>query len=333
MRIGCISTEPELTALAPEWTRLWQQVPHASPFQSPAWLLAWWRHFGTGAPRVMTVRSGDALAAVLPLYLLDEASRPKLLPLGIGLSDYIDALIDPACAGGADLLLGAVADLPGWDECHLPDLPPGAALGRARCPPGLRDAISAAVPCPVLPLPATGVGLDGAGLDTVIPKKTLRDARQAARRSAAVGGATIEAAASDTLPGMLDDLYRLHAARWQTRGAPGVLADPAVRAFHRDAARALLTRGMLRLYRLHIADRAAAVYYGFASSGRSYAYIGGFDPELPRLSPGAQIILHAIREAVAEGCAEFHFLRGDESYKYSWGASARWNSARTLTRR
>ena len=34
------------------------------------------------------------------------------------------------------------------------------------------------------------------------------------------------------------------------------------------------------------ARAVAAVYYGFAWRDRAYAYIGGFDPDMPRLSPG-----------------------------------------------
>jgi CelD/BcsL family acetyltransferase involved in cellulose biosynthesis len=88
----------------------------------------------------------------------------------------------------------------------------------------------------------------------------------------------------------------------------------------------------LRLYRLRIAGAVAAVYYGFTWRDRSYAYLGGFDPDLPRLSLGAQTLYHAMREAIAEGCREFHFLRGGEAYKYAWGAEDQWNSARTFRR-
>ena len=170
-------------------------------------------------------------------------------------------------------------------------------------------------------------------LDAIVPRKTLRDVRQAASRAEAAGGLRIETADADTLPSMLDDLFRLHEARWRSRGEPGVLADPAVRGFHRDAAPALAAEGMLRLYRMRIGEAVAAVYYGFAWRDRAYAYIGGFDPDMPRLSPGALIMRHAIGEAIAERCAEFDFLRGGESYKYAWGAVDRWSAARTWRRR
>jgi CelD/BcsL family acetyltransferase involved in cellulose biosynthesis len=327
MRIACIGSDQEMRDLLPEWTALWRRAPGATPFQSPAWLTAWWRHFGTGAPRVLTARIGGGLAGVLPLYELREAGICKLLPIGIGLSDYIDALIEPAWPDCGEAMLTAIADIPDWDECHLPDLPEGGVLHGARGPAELSEGRGDGMPCPVLALPDRA-----AALATVVPRKTLRDARQAASRAEAAGGVRIETADAATLPAMLDDLFRLHEARWRTRGEPGVLADPAVQGFHRDAAPALAAEAMLRLYRMHIGEAVAAVYYGFAWQGRAYAYIGGFDPEMPRLSPGALILHHAIGAAIAEGCAEFDFLRGGESYKYAWGAVDRRNTARTWRR-
>src|SRR3954447_26887894 len=96
MQIECLRCDAAITSLQFEWTALWRRVPDATPFQSPAWLLAWWRHFGTDAPRLLTAQAGESLVGVLPLYALAEPSIRKLLPIGIGLSDYIDALVDPA---------------------------------------------------------------------------------------------------------------------------------------------------------------------------------------------------------------------------------------------
>jgi CelD/BcsL family acetyltransferase involved in cellulose biosynthesis len=327
MRIACIGSDVEMRDLLPEWTALWRRTPGATPFQSPAWLMAWWRQFGTGAPRVLIARAGAGLVGVLPLYELREPGIRKLLPIGIGLSDYIDALVDPAWPEIGEAMLATIADIPGWDECHLPDLPEGDVLCGVRGPTGLVEERRDGAACPVLMLPDSA-----AALDTIVPRKTLRDLRQAASRAAAAGGVRVEAADSETLPSMLGDLFRLHEARWRSRGEPGVLADRVVRAFHRDAAPALAAEGILRLYRLRIGEAVAAVYYGFAWRGRSYAYIGGFDPEIPRFSPGVLILLHAIGAAIAEGCTQFDFLRGGEAYKYAWGAVDRQSAVRTWRR-
>src|SRR5262245_26989644 len=101
MQSGCIISEDGLEGVMPEWAALWRRVPDATPFQSPTWLMAWWRWFGNRAPRLLTLHAGGELRAILPLYLLNEGGCRKLLPIGIGLSDYVDALIDPECRDGA----------------------------------------------------------------------------------------------------------------------------------------------------------------------------------------------------------------------------------------
>jgi CelD/BcsL family acetyltransferase involved in cellulose biosynthesis len=327
MHIERIDTEKEMEALVPDWIGLWQRVPGATPFQSPHWLLPWWRQFGTGMPRIFTARAEQRLIGVLPLYELHEPGCVKLLPIGISVSDYIDALADPAYPDVTDVLIAASCDIPGWQECHLPDLPPDSALSRAAAPSGLAETRQSGPCCPVLALPS-----DPADLATVVPRKTLRDVRQAHARSETVGSVVLDTADLDTIDLALDDLFRLHQERWHKRGEAGVLADPVVRAFHRDAARAFCEAGILRLYRLQIGGTVVGVYYGFQHGGNAYAYLGGFDPEMTRLSPGAQLLDHAIRAALAEGVREFHFLRGGESYKYAWGAVDQFNLSRTFTR-
>jgi CelD/BcsL family acetyltransferase involved in cellulose biosynthesis len=327
MHIERINTDEALEALLPDWAALWQRVPGATPFQSPRWLVPWWRQFGTGMPRIVTARADQTLIAVLPLYELHEPGCIKLLPIGISVSDYIDALVDPAYPEAADALLAAILDIPGWQECHLPDLPPDAAFVRAAAPSRIAETRQSGPCCPVLTLPP-----DPADLATVVPRKTLRDVRQAHSRAETIGPIAIETADVATIDGALDDLFRLHEERWHERGEAGVLADPAVRAFHRAAAREFCAAGMLRLYRLRIADAVAGVYYGFQQGGNAYAYLGGFDPEMTRLSPGAQLLDYAIRAAIGEGVHEFHFLRGGENYKYAWGAADRVNLARTFRR-
>ncbi len=312
--IAPISDDQSFARLRPEWEALWQRDPAATPFQSPVWLFAWWRFFGSPEPLVLTARDGGELVGILPLYLLRDPGCRKLLPVGVGLSDYIDAVIDPAAPAAASRFMAAIGEISGWDECWLPDLTLDGVLARAAAPSGLMESAAAAAPCPVLRLPR-----DPGRLGEVVPGKTLRDLRQARTRAAAQGGLAIETIAEDRLDAAMDDLLRLHEQRWRARGEQGLCTDPRVQGFHRAAAAGLLAAGMLRLYRLWIGGVVGAVYYGFAAKGRAYAYLGGFDPAQPRLSPGMQIIAHAIERAVAEGAASFDFLRGAEAYKYSLG--------------
>ena len=327
IEIAAVTDQQGLAWLRPEWEELWRRDPLATPFQSPVWIFAWWSVFGTSEPVVLAARADGELVGLLPLYLLRESGSRKLLPIGVGLSDYIDALLDPAAGASADLFLTAISDTAGWDECWLPDLALDGPLVTARAALGLTDRIEAASPCPVLDLPS-----DAAKLGEAVPRKTLRDLRQARTRAESAGGVSIEAVAEDGLGSAMEDLFRLHELRWRGRGESGVCSDTAVRRFHRTAARELMKEKLPRLYRLKIGGAVAAVYYGFVAKGRAYAYLGGFDPSQERVSPGTQVIAHAVEQAIAEGAASFDFLRGGEGYKYSWGAVDRCKISRHLSR-
>lgn len=308
-----IADDAALLALEPAWARLWARCPDATPFQHPAWVLPCWQVFGTGRPRVAVLRDeGGELLGLLPLYgLLEEG---KVLPIGAGLADYVDALIAPDAPrdAAATLLHTALrgCDLP----CHLPDLPPGAALRDARPLPGWQAETLETEPCPVLTIGHT-------------PARQLRKLRMSRHRADRIGGWWISDAPTATL---FDHLIRLHGARWTARGEAGVLADAHVQSFHRIALPRLDEAGLLRLRALELGGRIAAVIYALTSPSRIYCYLGGFDADFAFESPGTLLLGAMLEEAAGEGIVECHFLRGGEAYKYAWGAADRINALRVL---
>ena len=123
----------------------------------------------------------------------------------------------------------------------------------------------------------------------------------------------------------LEELFDLHRMRWAHRGESGVLADTQIQQFHRAAGPKMAEHGMARVYRLCIGAKTVAAIYCLLDRSRVYSYIGGFDPDLSRYSPGSLLIRHAIRRALEDGQAEYDFLRGGEAYKERWGATPRGN--------
>jgi CelD/BcsL family acetyltransferase involved in cellulose biosynthesis len=181
--------------------------------------------------------------------------------------------------------------------------------------------------CPALLLPGIGERL----VDFV-PRKTLRYWRKAQSRSTAGGLVQFTQAEVTTVSASCRNCFAYTSCRWRSVAEPGICADAAVRDFHSSAARGLLDVGMPRLYQLRLGEVPIAIYYGFAANGVAYAYLSGFDLDYAKLRAGTQVIGHAIEQAVRERAREFHFLRGAETYKYTWGAIDRLNSTRTLKR-
>ena len=78
--------------------------------------------------------------------------------------------------------------------------------------------------------------------------------------------------------------------------------------------------GPLRLAFLTVGDRRIAAGPMFKTADRYLYYNAGVDPDARDLSPGVVLVAEYVRRALDEGVRRFDFLRGDESYKYEWGA-------------
>jgi CelD/BcsL family acetyltransferase involved in cellulose biosynthesis len=319
MNVDVVTDDEALARLWPAWEILWRRASGALPFTAPAWLRPWWAVYGTGRPVVALLHGAEALAGLLPLYRL----REKLLPMGVGISDYCDVLLAPDAPKEApDRLLTAALEAGDVSRCDLPELPQGALLRAVAAPAGWRAESWAGPPCPVLAL------VPG----PAIPKPMRRNIRQARNRANRAGSWQVERADAERLPASLDTLVALHGTCWQRRSEPGVLADAAVLAFHRAGAPALLAAGLLRLEVLRLHGRAAAVIYALVNGETIFLYLSGFDPECGFESPGTLLLGHMLEEAGREGLREADFLRGAEAYKHAWGGIDRLNLGRSFVR-
>lgn len=317
-----VTTLAGLEALGGEWAALWLRDGRATPFQHPAWLIAWWRHFAptAGVLRALTARRHGRLVGVCPLFLHARSDGAReLMLLGTGNSDHLGPVLHPGHAAGVVAAVGErlASRRHEWDACSLQQLAPESPLLALRVAGAPEPRVEPGEPCPVLDTEA------GVGLPDAVPPRLRDQLRYYERRARREGLAFVDAATPDDVARLLDALVRLHAARWRARNEPGVLADPVVQRFHRDAAGALLAAGLLRLSALAEGERLAAVCYALADGRCTYYYLGGFDPALERLSPGTLLIGREIENTGRRGARRFDFLRGRETYKYRWGATDR----------
>lgn len=317
-RVETITSFDRLEAVRGPWEELWRRALAATPFTSPAWLLPWCRHLATAPPWAFAVWRGHDLVALAPTFRWDTADGPVLGLLGGGVSDYQDAIaarpedLAPVLALLRDRAGGAFA------RAELRALPDRSPFLLAEVPPRLVAEARPDDVCPVLPLP-----LSAGALAERASAKLLADVRYRLRKLRRAGPVELDRAGPDELPATLAELFRLHRARWETRGGPGVLDGARLAWFHADAAAALARAGLLRLRALRAGGRTLAVLLGFSAHGRAYAYAHGLAPDAAPYSPGSLLFLHAIEEAVDEGALELDFLRGREPYKYRWGAEDR----------
>jgi CelD/BcsL family acetyltransferase involved in cellulose biosynthesis len=85
----------------------------------------------------------------------------------------------------------------------------------------------------------------------------------------------------------------------------------------------LAQAGWLKLFFIEINGIKAAALLCFDYSNEFLVYNSGYDPEqFADLSPGNVLVSYSIQEAIRLGRRRYDFLRGDEVYKFRFGAEA-----------
>ncbi len=169
--------------------------------------------------------------------------------------------------------------------------------------------------CPVLHLGSADwdAYLQGLG------KKERHEVRRKLRRAEGAGEIRFETIPE--LTSFVDDFVAIHQARWGDDGLfPDTPGGARSRRFLQRLAELEGADGAFQFGRLMVGDRMIFATAAFVQNGVCYFYNAGASPEARDLSPGVVGVAAYLQDRMANGCLTFDFLRGNEPYKYEWGA-------------
>ncbi len=307
-------------ALAAEWDALAARGMTDTPFQSLAYQRAWWTHLQPAGATLLTAAVRDdagQLSAIGCFFALDGVLRFNGC---VEETDYLD-LIAPAevaKAAWAEVLscLESVTS-PAWTSlelCNVPAASPTRTILPALAPQRGYDLHEEqAEVCPTISLPDTfDAYLEG------LDSKQRREVSRKLRRAEASDMTTTVVGPDENVAAAVDRfLDLLQKSTFEKRD----WLNDSRRALFHEVARAAQAAGTLQLLFCGVEDRTAAALFNFDYRGRVWVYNSGLDPAaFAALSPGVVLTAAAIERAIALGRAEFDFLRGDEEYKYRFGA-------------
>jgi hypothetical protein len=248
-------------------------------------------------------------------------------------ADYATVLVAPrdladVAAALADLLAVAADDHPGqpWDVIDLrrfrDDDPALTALETAFASRATAQHWSVTREqedvCPVTVFPEG----DWEAFLGSLGKKDRHEIRRKLRRAEAVGEIRFSRAPLDWAS--VDRFIELHQARWGEQGLfPATEGGERSRRFlHRltqlEAAEG--PQSQLQLGQVRVGDRLIFATVGFDDGNTCFFYNAGMDPDARELSPGVTGTAAYLMDRLAAGRHRFDFLRGNEAYKYEWGA-------------
>ena len=319
-----------LAPLADEWNALLAESLTDAPFLRFEYLRDWWQTLGGGEwtraeLAVVTARENERLIGIAPLFqTTNRDGLSALMLLGsIEISDYLDLIVRPAhlprfLSGLLDLLASRGTD--GWralDWYNLPEASPTlAALEAESVKRGWMFTREIYQPAPYIPLPAD-FDTYLAGIDKKQRHEIKRKLRRAAEHAVPVRWYLVED--ESALESEIDAFFAL------------MIQDPAKEKFLTESMRCqmlttahtALRGGWLWLAFLEVGGKKAAGVFNFDYDNRLWGYNSGVSREFIELSPGWVLLSHTLQWACEHGRSEFDFMRGNEEYKYRFGAKDR----------
>lgn len=324
MRVEVYTEAEGFTILAREWNELLKRSVSDTVFLTWEWQTTWWSYLGQGDLFLIAVRDDEGrLIGLAPLYRMEsEKGERRLAVVGcVEVADYLDII---AARGHEETVYAAVLDslegekAPAWDVaimCNIPGDSPTFSLMKTMAEErGYETWLGVQDVCPVISLPATWDGYL-ASLD----KKQRHEIRRKARRIE--GQAQVHwyiVGEEHDLAAEVEALIDLHQ---KSSADKDDFMDEQMKDFFRAICRIMAQRGWLQLSFIEINGHKAASILSFDYGNDILVYNSGYDPEsYAHLSPGIVLLAYCIEHAINLGRAHFDFLRGDEVYKYRFGA-------------
>ena len=325
MRIELHQDPSVFDLLAPEWDSLLTSATTNVVFLTREWQSTWWRHMQPGDLLVITARDEvDRLLAIVPLFR-HKTDEGKLSLSIVGcedVSDYLDFIVlpdqeDAVCREVLRFMTSA--EFPTWDKLSFCNAPSNSVVNRAF----YAAAEAAALPvrrcqqdvCPVVDLPRTWDDY----LAT-LDKKQRHEVRRKIRRAEAEAKTAwyVVDPNQQDLSVEMESFFELHRLSSPDKN---IFMDDRMRAFFSDVARNLASRGWLHLSFITMNGQRAAGMLCFEYNNAFEVYNSGYDPNsYAHLSPGIVLLSYCIQQAIGRGRTVFDFLRGDEEYKFRFGA-------------
>jgi CelD/BcsL family acetyltransferase involved in cellulose biosynthesis len=324
LRTEVVSTVPDLDRLEREWDELLEASRQRVFFLRWRWIRAWWIAFAPPRARLLVVACRDEagrLVGLAPLY----AHRPRYYGsvsireigflgtlAGPRTSEYLDVIAREGLEESVGRAVGGFLRVcRHWDRLVLWSVPAqSVVIENVVSSLGGRRTVRHCDWAHVLETTRSWDEVRG----------TLGHDVERASRSvwASPGGRVVVVQTLAELEPALDDLVRLHQARWRQRGQAGSFADRNVEAFLRLTAREAFERGRLGLWRIMLGDRCVAALIAFVDFGVVHYFQSGYDPA-SSLPLGRAMVGAAIRDSVlAVGVHTFDFMGGHDSYKEQW---------------
>lgn len=309
-----------------DWDALLVKSETDFPFLKFGYLSSWWEFKGGGEwpldsdLHLFAGYQDGSLAAIAPLFSPSNTDEKKLLLLGsIEISDYLDLICSHQNKKEfLSLLLNFIhSEMNEIRQIDLVNIPEkSTTIEFLKVISGEKGWVSDVQPA--YHTPVIHLAQDWETYLAGIDKKQRHEIRRKLRR-ADENSDTVKwyiANNRDTLDSEIEAFFTL----MEMDADKKKFLTPQMRAQMSDVIHWAFDEGYLQLSFMQIDGKNASAYLSFDYGQHLLVYNSGFDYSFSEYSPGWVLLSYLIQHAINTGKSYFDFMRGDETYKYRFGA-------------
>jgi CelD/BcsL family acetyltransferase involved in cellulose biosynthesis len=310
---------------AEEWNNLLTRSSSNHIFLTFEWLSTWWELFGEDKElAIILAFDGKQLVGAVPLFLERARVLKVLRFLGsqVVMTDLLNFIVIPGrerevIPALMDFLLNKVS----WDKMYLNDM-----MGEPKILDALKkwsEGHNFIFSCeknfvsPCLHLSDTLEGFHKK-VDSAFLKGLQRTGLRRLYREHQVEFQ--DSVERDEIDRTLEKLFQLHTERWEAEGKKGQFDTQIKKNFYKKIALKMSSQGWLRLAALRVDGNEEAVLLGVEYLKSYFALQLGCGLRGLQLKAG-NVLFYRLLESLIGRVNKFHFLKGNEGYKYKWGAT------------
>ncbi|MBP7774536.1 GNAT family N-acetyltransferase [Candidatus Woesebacteria bacterium] len=318
LRTELITTLDELKTLTSEWHDLLSRS-HSTVFQTPEFLLSWWETLGSGELWVTVFRtaSDGRLVGIAPLMKnVDDNGKKTICFIGcVAVSDYLDYIIDPIYQEEVwTQLRSLLSQNSEWNRLYFCSIQAQSSTrtNLQQLFPTLLETQQDV--CPTIQLPS-----DWDSYLSTLNRKQRHELKRKMRNITSQDPQFSCLTTATEVKAALPTFVRLH--ELSSKEKKSFWSDEH-RAFFELVLPSLAASGYIKLFFLELAGEKVATMLVFEYAEGYYLYNSGFDPAYQQWSIGTVLTGYTIQQAITENKKIYDFLRGNEEYKFRFGAVA-----------
>ncbi len=328
MELTLLTSKDEWKTVRQEWDELVENSFRPYPFLESWYLFNWWETLGggewpqeTSTLQIITARESGHLTGIAPLFSSSKPdAQPALRFIGqIEATDYLDFISKPA---KLENFLSNMLDFVDGNEqipikrLELANIQGGSPtidlLKNHSLPKERNFEMRVLQSSPGIHLPSTWEEYL-----TMLSRKQRHEVRRK-ERNVERDFETQLVFADD--PAAISEEMSRFIELMRNEETKAEFLTPQMEKYLIGLAKEAHKAGRLNLASLMLDGTQAATYLNFIKNNKLWVYNSGWNPNYAKASPGWVLLAKMIQWAIDHGLDEVDLLRGDEDYKYRFGA-------------